>query len=53
MVFVKKLRFFPIFFFTKIDQEKLFCEVIKGKEAFLYYKHIGLRNPQLCLFRKG
>ena len=37
----------------KIDQEKLFCEVIEGKEAFLDYKNIGLKKPQICLFQKG
>ena len=51
--FCPNWRFFYILFLHKIDQEKQFCEVIEGKDAFLYYKNIALKNPQICLFQKG
>ena len=31
----------------------MFFEGSEGKETFLYYKNIGLKNPQICLFQKG
>ena len=45
MVFAKKLRFFPILFFTKMDKGMIFCEVVGRREAVLNYKNIGSTNP--------
>ena len=53
MVFVKKLRFFPSFFFTKMDKGIIFCEVVGRRQAVLSYKNIGLTNPLNLHFDKG
>ena len=45
MVFVKKLRLFPIFFFTKMDKGTIFREVVGRRQAVLSYKNIGSTNP--------
>ena len=39
MIFVKKLKFFHLFCFSKIDREKVCADVLDRKEAFKYYKN--------------
>ena len=46
MIFVKKLKFFDLLCLSKIDQEKLFAEVLDKKEAFKDYKDNCLRKMQ-------
>ena len=37
MILVKKLKFFHVLCFSKIDQEKVFANVLNRKEAFQEY----------------
>ena len=53
MVFVKKWRFFNLWFLCKIDQEKVFWEGSEGKEAFLHQKNIGSKKKPKFAFFKG
>ena len=53
MVFVKKWRLFNLKFLWKTDQEIVFCDAYKGKEAFLDHKNNGSRNHQHLHFSKG
>ena len=39
MTLVKKLKFFHLFFLSKIDREKVFADVLDKKEAFKDYKN--------------
>ena len=39
MIFVKKLKFFDLLCLSKIDQEKVFADVLDKKEAFKDYKN--------------
>ena len=44
MVLVKKLKFFHVLCLSKIDQEKVFAEVLDKKEAFQDYKNNSVRK---------
>ena len=46
MILVKKLKFFHVLCLSKIDQEKLFADVLDKKEAFKDYKNKCLRKTQ-------
>ena len=39
MILVKKLKFFHLLCFSKIDREKVFADVLDKKEAFKDYKN--------------
>ena len=53
MVFVKKLRFLNLFFYSKSIEKKSFVKVPKGKEVFIDHKNVALRNRQNLHFFKG
>ena len=53
MVFVKKWRFFNLYFLFKMDQEIVFFEGSERKEAFLDHKNMGSKNHQNLHFFKG
>ena len=44
MIFVKKLNFFHLMCLSKIDQEKVFADVLDKKEAFKDYKNNCVRK---------
>ena len=46
MILVKKLKFFHLLFLSKIDQEKVFNEVLDKKEAFKDNKKNWVRKTQ-------
>ena len=52
MVFVKKWRFFNLYFLCKMDQEIVFFEGSERKEAFLDHKNMGSKNHQNLHFFK-
>ena len=49
MVFVKKWRFFNLLCLFIMDQEKVFCEVLERKEAFLTIK-TSAKNEHFLMF---
>ena len=54
MVFLKKWRFFNLYFLCKMDQEIVLFEGSERKEAFLDHKNIGLKKYQnLHFFQSG
>ena len=53
MVFVKKWRFFNLYFLFKMDQEIVFFEGSERKETFLDHKNMGSKNHQNLNFFKG
>ena len=53
MILVKKLKFFHLLYLSKIDQEKVFADVLDKKEAFKDYKNNCLqKNAKLEFFQK-
>ena len=52
MILVKKLKFFHLFYLSKIDGEKVFADVLDKKEAFKDYKNNCLRKTQNLNFSK-
>ena len=46
MILVKKLKVFLLLSLSKIDQEKLFADVLGKKEAIKDYKNDCLRKKQ-------
>ena len=52
MIVVKKLKFFHVLCFPKIDRQKVFADVLDKKEAFQDYKNNCVRKTQLE-FSKG
>ena len=53
MILVKKLKFFHILCFLKIDREKVFADVLDKKEAFKDFKNNCLSKMQNKNFSKG
>ena len=53
MILVKKLKFFHLLSLSKIDQEKLFADVLDKKEAIKEYKNDCLRKTQIRISPKG
>ena len=53
MILVKKLKFFHPLCLSKIDQEKVFADVVDKKEAFKDYKNNCVRTTQNWNFSKG
>ena len=53
MIFVKNWQFFYFFILSKIGQEKVFYDILDGKNAFLDYKHIKLKKSKNWIFFKG
>ena len=53
MILVKKLKFFHVLCLSKIDQEKVFADVVDNKEAFKDYKINCVRKTQNSNFFKG
>ena len=49
---VKKWKFCPIVFFSKIGQKKVFSDLLDRKLAILYYKDIDLESLKFCIFSK-
>ena len=46
-------KFLYLFILGKIGQEKVFCNVLDRKLAFLDYKNIDLKKSQNWYFSKG
>ena len=46
MILVKKLNFFHLLCFSKIDREIVFADVLDKKEAFKAYKNNCVRKTQ-------
>ena len=54
MMLVKKLKFFQLFCLSKIDQEKVFADILDKKQAFIDYKNNLLKkNAKLAFFQRG
>ena len=53
MILVKKLKFFHLFCFSKMDREKVFADVLDKKEAFKDDKTNCVRKTQNENFSKG
>ena len=53
MILVKKLNFFDVLCLSKIDQEKVFADVLDKKEVFKDYKNNCVRKTQNENFSKG
>ena len=53
MILDKKLKFFHLLCFLKIDREKVFADVLDKKEAFKDYKNNFVRKTQNQNFSKG
>ena len=49
---VKKWKFCPIVFFSKIGQKKVFSDPLDRKLAILYYKDIDLKKSKVLHFFK-
>ena len=50
---VKKGKFCPFVFFSKISQKKVFSDLLDRKLAILYYKNIDLKKSKTLHFFKG
>ena len=53
MILLKKLKFFNVFYLSKIDREKVFADVLDKKEASKDYKNNCVRKTQNENFSKG
>ena len=53
MILVRKLKFVHLLSLSKIDQEKLFADVLDKKEAIKEYKNDCLRKTQIRISPKG
>ena len=53
MILFKKLKFLYLLCLSKIDQEKVFADVLNKKEAFKDYKNNCVRKTQNENFSKG
>ena len=53
MVLVQKWPFFQLFFFGNIDQENVFYDILKRKNAFLGYKNKRFKKSKNWHFSKG
>ena len=47
---VKKWKFCPFVFFSKIGQKKVFDDLLDRKLAILYYKNIDLKTSKVLHF---
>ena len=47
------MAIFPFFFFSNIDQEHIFYDIVQRKIAFLCYKNIKIKKSKIAIFRKG
>ena len=50
---VKKWKFCPFVFFSKIGQKKVFSDLLDRKLAILYHKNIDLKKSEILHFSKG
>ena len=53
MVLVQKWPFFQLFFLGNIEQENVFYDILKGKNAFLGYKNKKFKKSKNWHFSKG
>ena len=53
MVFVQKWPFFHLLVLGYTCQEKVFCDILKRKNAFLGYKTTSLKRRKIEHFPKG
>ena len=53
MIFFNNWQFFHLFILGKIGQEKVFCDILDKKNAFLDYKKIKLKKSNNWDFSKG
>ena len=54
MILVKKLKFFHLLCLSKIDEEKVFADVLDKKETFKdYKKKLCKKNAKLEFFQRG
>ena len=53
MILVKKLKFFYVLCLSKIDQEKVFANVLDKKEGFKEYKNNCVPKTENSNFSKG
>ena len=51
--FGPKMAIFPFFFFSNIDHENVFYDILQRKIAFLGYKNIKFKKLKIDIFRKG
>ena len=52
MIFIKKLKFFYLLSLSKIDQEKLFADVLEKKRPLKTIKTTGYEKRKIRIFRK-
>ena len=53
MILVRKLKFFHLLCFLKIDREKVFADVLDKKEAFKAIKTTVYEKRKIRIFPKG
>ena len=53
MVLVKNLKFFHLLCFSKMDQEKVFADVVDKKEPSKHYKKTVQEKRKTRIFPKG
>ena len=53
MVLVQKWPFFQLFFFSNLDLENVFYDILEGKNSFLRYKNKQSKKPKNSHFSKG
>ena len=53
MVLVQKLPFFQLFFLASMEQENVFYDILKPKNAFLGYKKKKFKKSKIWHFSKG
>ena len=53
MILGKKLKFFHVLFFSIMDREKVYADVLDKKEAFKDYKNNCVGKTQNYHFSKG
>ena len=53
MVLVQKWPFFQLLFFSNIDKENVFYDILERKDAFLGYRNKKFKNRKIDIFPKG
>ena len=53
MVLIQKCPFFQVYFLDNIGQEKVFYDILEGKNVFLGYKTRSLNSRKIDIFAKG
>ena len=50
---VKNWKFCLVFFFSKIGENSVFCNLVYEKEAILDYKNTHFKKSKFCIFPSG